>query len=258
MGTVFFVTGAASQCGLDMNVTMKEIISLNLGDQGTRVGSQFWRMISAEHGLSEGGQLGCSTQDQVDRIGVFWEENIRGPGLSFRPRRVDVSELERMRDTMERIRREVERCDTFEGFQICQSIEKTKTMLLHDIKEEYPCKIVNAYSTISQETCNKNKVMLGYLKDYCDSIVLFDDKKIKDICRNQKMNPESEACHLIARVMADVTALFRFPSQVWIKKCITLLLLQPLVCSKTLISSNCLITQFLTRVVHFLAPLLPL
>ena len=47
---------------------------MNLGEQGTRVGSQFWGMISAEHGLSEGGQLGCSSQHQVDRIGVFWEE----------------------------------------------------------------------------------------------------------------------------------------------------------------------------------------
>ena len=75
METVFFVTAGAIQCGLEYaNVTMKEIISLNLGEQGTRVGSQFWRMISAEHGLSEGGQLGCSSQNQVNRIGVFWEE----------------------------------------------------------------------------------------------------------------------------------------------------------------------------------------
>ena len=127
-----------------------------------------------------------------------------------------MSDMERLGDIMERVRREVERCDTFQGFQICQSIEESKTMLLHDIKEEYPCKIVNAYSTISQKTCDKDKVMLSYLKTYCDSIVLFDDKKIKDICTNQKMNIESEACHLIARVIADVSSIFRFPSQVWV------------------------------------------
>ena len=215
MKTVFLVTSAAIQCGLECaNVTMKEIISLNIGEQGTRVGSQFWRMISAEHGLSEGGRLGCSSQGQLDRIGVFWEEATRGPHMSFRPRRIDVDNMERPRDTLERIRREVERCDTFQGFQLCHSIEKSKSLVLQYLKEEYPCKIVNAYSMISQETCQENKVMLKYLKTYCNSIVLFDDKKIKDICRNQNMDLESEACHLVARVMADVTSLFRFPSQV--------------------------------------------
>ena len=198
---------------LFVHTTMKEIISLNVGDQGKRVGSQFWRMISGEHGLSEGGQLGCSSQDQVDRITVFWEETTRGLGVSFRPRRIDVEDMERPRDTMERIRREVERCDTLQGFQFCNSIE-SKGNLLQDIKEEYPHKIVNSFSIVSQETCQENIMMLNDLKTYCDSVVLFDDKKIKDICTNQKMNLETGACHLVARVMADVTSLFRFPAPV--------------------------------------------
>ena len=199
---------------LFVHTNMKEIISLNVGEKGKRVGSQFWRMISAEHGLSDGGQLGCSSQDRVDRITVFWEETTRGPGESFRPRRIDVEDMERPADTMERIRREVERCDTFQGFQFCNSIE-SKGMLLQDIKEEYPHKIVNSYSIISQETCQHNIPMLCDLKMYCDSIVLFDVKKMKDICRKNNMNLESDSCHLVARVMADVTSLFRFPAQVF-------------------------------------------
>ena len=195
---------------------MKEILSLNMGDQGKRVGSQFWRMISAEHGLSEGGQLGCSSQDRVDRIGVFWEEITRGPGVSFRPRRIDVEdmEMERPGDTMERIRREVERCDTLQGFQFCHSVEESNRIILQNIKEEYRHKIVNSYSLIPQDKCQENLPILNDLKTYCDSVVLFDDKKMKDICRNQKMNLETGACHLVARVMADVTSLFRFPAPV--------------------------------------------
>lgn len=200
---------------LFVHTTMKEIISLNIGEQGTRVGSQFWRMISAEHGLSEGGQLGCSSQDQVDRITVFWEETTRGPGVSFRPRRIDVEEMERTGDTMERIRREVERCDTLQGFQFCNSMEESHGMLLQEIKEEYPSKIVNSYSIISQETCQENLPRLSDLQTYSDSVVLFDDKKMKDICRKNNMNFESDSCHLVARVMADVTSLFRFPAQVF-------------------------------------------
>jgi len=139
---------------------MKEIVSLNIGEHGSRVGSQFWRMISAEHGISDGGQLGCSSQDRVDGIGVFWEETIRGPGVTFRPRRVDVEAAERPGDTMERIRREVERCDTLQGFQLCHSMGETRGMLLRDIKEQYPLKIVNAYSIISPKTCVVNRLDL--------------------------------------------------------------------------------------------------
>lgn len=87
-------------------------------------------------------------------------------------------------------------------------------MLLRDIKQEYPRKIVNAYSIISQDTRVENLTMLSDLKACCDSVVLFDDKKIKDICKSQNMNFESDACHLVARVMSDVTSVFRFPSQV--------------------------------------------
>ena len=193
---------------------MKEIVSLNVGDYGARVGSQFWRMISAEHGIIESGQLGCSSQDQVDGIEVFWEETTRGAGVTFRPRRVDVEAAERPGDSLERIRREVERCDTLQGFQLCHSMLESRRMIIRDIKEEYPCKIVNAYSIISQQACVQNIATLSDLKTYCDSVVLFDDKKIKDICRTQhtNMNIESDACHLVARVISDVTSVFRFPS----------------------------------------------
>ena len=125
---------------------MKEIVSLNLGEHGARVGSRFWRMISAEHGISDGGQLGCSSQDRVDGIGVFWEETTRGPGGTFRPRRMDVESTERPGDTMERIRREVERCDTFQGFQLCHSIEKSKSLML-----QYPLKAARHF-----DSCFKN------------------------------------------------------------------------------------------------------
>ena len=58
--------------------------------------------------------------------------------------------------------------------------------MLQYLKEEYPCKIVNAYSMISQETCQENKVMLSYRKNYCNI-----------------MNFESEACHLVAKVISE-------------------------------------------------------
>ena len=39
---------------------------------------------------------------------------------------------------------------------------------------------------ISQETCQENKLMLSYLKNYCNI-----------------MNFESEACHLVAKVISE-------------------------------------------------------
>ena len=192
---------------------MKEVISLNVGEQGIRVGSQFWKMISREHGLNERGQLSCSSQDRLDKIGVFWEENMRGLEVTYRPRRIDVEDMENVTNTTERIRKEVERCDNFQGFQFCQSIEETKGMLHQVIKEEYPSKIVKSY-LMTQGKSVENKLMLSDLKSNFDSIVLFDAKKMKEIYRTQNMNSDTDACHLVARVMADVTSLFRFPSQV--------------------------------------------
>ena len=191
---------------------MKEIISVNIGEQGTRVGSQFWRMISREHGLNEAGQLSCSSLDKVDKMGVFWEESRKGQELSYLPRRLDV--VNREEDNIERIRREVERCDSLQGFQVCQSMEESKRSMFEDIKEEYPCEIIHTYSMMSHETSVENIMTLSDLKTFSDSVVLFDENKVKDICTQNMMNHKSEASHLVARVMADVSSLFRFPSEV--------------------------------------------
>ncbi|XP_039272068.2 tubulin beta chain-like [Styela clava] len=139
---------------------MREIIHLQVGQCGNRIGSKYWETLIAEHGINEKGFYHASAVKNVlERDNVYFRE-MNGhhvpravlvdlePDSLVRTRSCAVGQLFRpdnymfgtngagnnwakgfytegaeiLDDIMEVIRRETESCDCFEGFQVCHSL----------------------------------------------------------------------------------------------------------------------------------------
>jgi len=53
---------------------MREILHLQVGQCGNQIGSKFWELISQEHGINEQGLYEGNNDQQLDRIGVYYNE----------------------------------------------------------------------------------------------------------------------------------------------------------------------------------------
>lgn len=139
---------------------MREIVHVQAGQCGNQIGSQFWEVISQEHGVDPAGSYVGDNDLQLERVGVFYNEASGGryvpravlidlePGTMdsvkagnygqlFRPDNfvfgqsgaannwakghyTDGAEL--IDQVLEVVRKEVENCDCLQGFQITQSL----------------------------------------------------------------------------------------------------------------------------------------
>jgi tubulin beta len=57
---------------------MSEIIHLQVGECGNRIGTKFWQTISGEHGLDESGAYRGDSNLQLEKIDVFYRYAKRG------------------------------------------------------------------------------------------------------------------------------------------------------------------------------------
>ncbi|KAL1461012.1 hypothetical protein WDU94_012945 [Cyamophila willieti] len=138
---------------------MREIVQIQIGQCGNQIGSKFWEEISREHGLNSNGRYEGSSDLQLERIQVYYNEARGGyiprsilvdlePGTMdavksgpfgklFRPDNflhgqsgaannwakghyTEGAEL--VDSVMDVLRREVENCDCMQGFQITHSL----------------------------------------------------------------------------------------------------------------------------------------
>ena len=53
---------------------MREIVHIQTGQCGNQIGSKFWEVISDEHGISPCGQYEGSSDLQLERINVYYNE----------------------------------------------------------------------------------------------------------------------------------------------------------------------------------------
>eukprot|EP00879_Flechtneria_rotunda_P001035 GHRR01001172.1.p1 GENE.GHRR01001172.1~~GHRR01001172.1.p1 ORF type:complete len:465 (+),score=106.02 GHRR01001172.1:176-1570(+) len=139
----------------------REIISLQVGQCGNQVGSEFWRKLCSEHGISKDGMLEDFATQGGDRKDVFFYQaddeqyvprailldleprvidGIRKSDIKnlFNPENIFVSKEgggagnnwasgftqgEQVQETLlDMIDREAEYCDSLEGFTLCHSI----------------------------------------------------------------------------------------------------------------------------------------
>nr|KAJ3423214.1 Tubulin beta-6 chain [Polyrhizophydium stewartii] len=139
---------------------MREILHVQIGQCGNQIGSKFWEVISDEHGLDGDGKYSGTSDLQLERISVYFNEGQRGRyvprsilvdlepgtmdairaspiGSMFRPDNfvngqsgagnnwakgyyTDGAEL--VENVLETIRREADACDSLQGFQLVHSL----------------------------------------------------------------------------------------------------------------------------------------
>lgn len=125
-------------------------------------------------------------------------------------------------------RRQVEKCDCLQGFQMTHSIgggsgSGLGTLLLQKLKEEYQERIVNTFTVIpsakvSEAVVEAYNAILSLNEMICntDEVICFDNEALFDICKCtlKLCRPTiGDLNHLVSMTMAGVTSCFRFPGQ---------------------------------------------
>ena len=65
---------------------MREIVHLQAGQCGNQIGAKFWEIISDEHGIDPTGSYSGTSDLQLERINVYYNEATGGkyvPRVSF-------------------------------------------------------------------------------------------------------------------------------------------------------------------------------
>merc|ERR1712080_219440 len=60
-------------------VTMREIVHLQAGQCGNQIGAKFWEIISDEHGIDPTGAYSGTSDLQMERIEVYYNEGWDSP-----------------------------------------------------------------------------------------------------------------------------------------------------------------------------------
>eukprot|EP01039_Chlorochromonas_danica_P000663 gene663-718_t len=127
---------------------------------------------------------------------------------------------------MEVIRREVEKCDTLQGFQLIHSLgggtgSGLGTLILSKLRDEYPG-VVLASHVVFPSMRDADMVIEPYnsilglneLIEYCDQCFLYSNSALEDVCTDilhRSYTGYGDINHLIARCMSIVTSGSRFP-----------------------------------------------
>lgn len=135
---------------------------------------------------------------------------------------------ELMDQVLDVVRREVEPCDSLQGFQIVHSLgggtgSGLGTLLLSRIKDEYSDRITSTYSVLPSPTVSEtvtepyNAVLaMNQLVEFSDATYCLDNEALYNICTKTlglSQPSHHDLNHLIANVMAGVTTCLRYPGQ---------------------------------------------
>lgn len=139
---------------------MREIVHIQTGQCGNQIGSKFWQVITAEHGIDETGTYKGNDPLQLDRINVYFNEAHGGKyvpravlvdlepgtmdairsgshGQLFKPDNFVFGQsgagnnwakghytegAELVDSVLDVVRKEAESCDLLQGFQVCHSL----------------------------------------------------------------------------------------------------------------------------------------
>ncbi|KAL6352813.1 hypothetical protein LRP88_13286 [Fusarium phalaenopsidis] len=165
---------------------MREIVHLQTGQCGNQIGAAFWQTISGEHGLDSNGVYNGTSELQLERMSVYFNEYVpravlvdlepgtmdavrAGPfGQLFRPDNFVFGQsgagnnwakghytegAELVDQVLDVVRREAEGCDCLQGFQITHSLgggtgAGMGTLLISKIREEFPDRMMATFSVV--------------------------------------------------------------------------------------------------------------
>ncbi|WUR04036.1 tubulin gamma chain (TBG) [Vairimorpha necatrix] len=179
---------------------MREIITLQIGQCGNQMATEFWKTILNEHNINSEGSL-ISNTDLNDRKDIFFYESDdnkfipRSILIDLEPRVLSqLSPLfnrenifmpnegggagnnwahgffvgqKHKEEALEIVRREAEGCDALEGFFMCHSIAGGTgsgfgSMIMQELKDEYPKNYTQTYSIFPNNEESSDVVVQPY------------------------------------------------------------------------------------------------
>ncbi len=242
---------------------MNEIIFIQVGQCGNRIGEKFWEKIVSEHGIDSTGvykgnsaaQTKCveslfresdgkfvprcvlvatepGTLDSIKSGSMgklFAEDNYvygqNGSGNNWaKGHYTEGAEL--LDKVMERISKEVERCESLDGFIISQSLgggdgAGLGTLILQQLKKEYPDKTTATFSVFPYQQISETVIepynailSINELIKYADLVFCLDNEALYRICYRELniATPNyGDINHLVSLAMSGVTAPLRLP-----------------------------------------------
>merc|ERR1712029_548325 len=239
---------------------------LQVGQAGNQIGLKFWDLLNGEHALDNNGQFIGTDPGQSARLDVYYNEAGNGrwvprsvqvdlePGVVDSIRSSASGSLfkqdnfvyanngagnnwakghytegaEIVDNVLEVVRKETERCDRLQGFQLCHSIgggtgSGLGTLLVSKLKEEYTDRIVATYSVIPSSKVSSTVVepynstlSLNQLIENADMTYAIDNEALQNICNYslKLANPTyADLNHLVGLTMSGITTCLRFPGQ---------------------------------------------
>jgi tubulin alpha len=243
---------------------MKEVISIHLGQAGVQIGNSSWELFSLEHGISKDGKvLEQSLAMEDDNFKTFFTETEKGKFepraffIDLEPNVIDEIRTGEYKDlfnsdllindksdaannfargyytlggklislTIDRIRKNVEKCSNFDGFMIFNSASGGTgsgfgSLLLEKLAVEFPKKdVISQLIYPSPDLSNSvvepyNCIFSSfYQTEQSNVTTLIDNEAVYDICRRQLEieipNFRDLNC-IISQVNSSMTASMRF------------------------------------------------
>lgn len=245
---------------------MREIIHIQAGQCGNQIGTKFWETISTEHGIDANGNYSTDGPDRSDRLEVYYNKSSSGkcvpravlvdlePGTMqavkngpfgnlFRPDNLAFGQsgagnnwakghytegAELIDNVMDIIRKEAEKADCLQGFQLTHSLgggtgAGMGTLLVSKIKEEYMDRMLATFSVVPSPKVSDTVVepynatlSIHQLVENADETFCIDNDALYDICHRTLKLKSPTYDHLnklVALVMSGVTTCLRFPGQ---------------------------------------------
>ncbi|ORD95767.1 TBB [Hepatospora eriocheir] len=245
---------------------MREIIHVQVGQCGNQIGLKFWDTISQEHGIDHNGMYHGTDDIQKECLEVYYNSSSSGkyvprailvdlePGTMNAVREGEYANLfrpdnfvfghsgagnnwakgyytegaELCDQVLDVLRREVEKTDSIQGFQITHSLgggtgSGLGTLLVSKIKEEYSDRILATFSVAPSPKVSDTVVepynatlSLHQLVENSDQTFIISNDSLYDICFNTlkiKTPTLDNLNSLVSSVMSGITTCLRFPGQ---------------------------------------------
>lgn len=240
---------------------MKEIVNIHVGQCGNQIGYDFWEGVCREHSIEP--DLSCSDPEMAEFNNTYFEEidgnrwvpravlvdlepgvlnrianepygSIFNPDMIFNDQPGAGNNFamgfystgsEIIEEVMEGIRKQVEKWDVMEAFQVTHSIgggtgSGLGALIMQNIKAEFSDKMLTTYSVVPSKTVSEvvvepynSMLSMNYLIEECDSNIIIDNGALFSIAQNWlKKNevPFSFINQLVKRTMLETTSSLRF------------------------------------------------
>ena len=245
---------------------MREIVHVLAGQCGNQIGAKFWELIADEHGIDPTGTY-CGDSDlQLERIEVYFNEDTSGRfvprailmdlepeamssvrathfGRLFRPDNFVFGKAgagsnwakgyytegaELIDSVLDVVRKEVEECDSLQGFQITHSLGGGTgggmgSLLINKICEEYPNRVIQTSSVVPSPKAGygtpeyyNTTLSIHQLIENADQVQIMDNEALYNILFKtlRLTTPTYEDLNrLVSVTMSNVTCCIRFPGR---------------------------------------------